>query len=344
MKKYFVYELKKSLFVMFAITIIATAVFSILLISEVDDLAGGYNYNFFDLGLVVAGGGAMSVFVPIWKLAYKMKKRSVDLYYSMPLSHTRILAVKFLVGLIVLFASFTMAYWIGTLIAMATASKYLKLLNCVNFVTLYLSMIIPMAVIYALTAFIFTRANRFIDGVVFVAMTGMALGAIADCITSVMMMNEAWYDTLYEYFFDSTYFTPFGSLALIGQYFAGNMFKSNSSTVTLDAIEWVGIALITALGIAAAVGLFFAERKVKAENCEQISDSYFGYKVMIPLYAFVFAISAARLSFVLVALVAAAAYGLSVLYKRTPKIGWVFAGIVDGAFLAGVIVSVIASA
>ena len=43
MKKYFVYELKKSLFVMFAITIIATAVFSILLISEVDDLAGGYN-------------------------------------------------------------------------------------------------------------------------------------------------------------------------------------------------------------------------------------------------------------------------------------------------------------
>lgn len=343
MKKYFVYELKKSLFVMFAIMIIATAVLAISLISEMGDI-DGFHFNYISFGSVAFVGGATSVFVPIWKFAYKMKKRSVDLYYSMPLSHVRILAVKFLVGLIVLFASFTIAFWISSLIAMATVSEYLKFLNCVNFVILYLALIVPMAVIYALTAFIFTRANRFIDGVVFVIMTGMSLGAIADCITSLMVMNEVWYDTHYEYMFNSSFFTPFGSLALIAYHFSGNMWKSMVMRITTDAVEWAGMALITALGIAAGIGLFFAEKKVKAENCEQISESYFGYKVIIPLYAFAFAISSARLSFVLVALVAAAAYGLSVLYKRTTKIGWKFAGIVGGAFLAGVMVSVIVSA
>ncbi|MDE5593071.1 MAG: hypothetical protein K2I75_03970 [Clostridiales bacterium] len=114
------------------------------------------------------------------------------------------------------------------------------------------------------------------------------------------------------------------------------MLKNKPRTIDVTAIDWIGIILIAALGIAAGVGLFISERKAKAENCEQISESYFGYKVMIPLYAFSFAITFAPISYVLVALVAAAAYAVSVLYKRTPKIGWKFALIVGVVFLAGV--------
>ncbi|MDE7165012.1 MAG: hypothetical protein K2O04_06295 [Clostridiales bacterium] len=338
MKKYFVYELKKSLFVMCALAVIATAVYVISVITQVADMLD-FGYRHLNIAAIVVMGGVISVIVPIWKLSYLMKKRSVDLYYSMPLSHTRILAVKLLVGLVVLFASFTVAYWIGCFTAMGALSRTEQLKN-VSFIPLYFSLFVPMTIIYALTAFIFTRANRFIDGIMFVFMTGFSLGMIADVVIIFMRMAHVqFYDSNYHdyfYSFSSINFTPLGALNLISSYFSGNMFKNVSTTIGVTAFDWVGLSLVCALGVAAGVGLFFAQRKAKAENCEQISESFFGYKVMIPLYAFCFAITSARASYVLVALVAAAAYAVSVLYKRTPKIGWKFALIVGVAFLAGV--------
>ncbi|MDE5593009.1 MAG: hypothetical protein K2I75_03650, partial [Clostridiales bacterium] len=168
MKKYFVYELKKSMFVMCALAVIATAVYIISVISQIDDIDSAFRFSHYYISTIVTLGGAFSVLVPIWKLAYRMKKRSVDLYYSLPLSHTKILAVKLLVGLVVLFASFTVAFWIGSFTAMAALSKYefiYMYFKSVNFVLLYFSLLIPMAVIYVVTAFIFTRANRLIDGI-----------------------------------------------------------------------------------------------------------------------------------------------------------------------------------
>lgn len=323
MKKYFVYELKKSLFVMLALAVIATAVYVISVVTQVDSIIN-FNKRYFDISWIVACGVAVSVFVPVWKLRYLMKKRSVDLYYSLPLSHARILAVKFTVGLIVVFSSFTAAFWIGSFTAMATLGEYL---NCTIYIPFYFSLIIPIAVIYALTAFIFTRANRFIDGIMFVIMTGMSLGLVAEVIS--------YFTSASRFYIHSAYFTPFGALSLIVTYVTCNIFKNISGTAVVSTIDWVGLSLIVSLGVAAGIGLFFTERRAKAENCEQISESYFGYKVMIPLYAFSLALLSARGSYVLAALVAAAAYAVCVLYKRTPKVDWVFTLIVYIAFMAG---------
>lgn len=333
MKKYFVYELKKSLFVMCALAVIATVGYVISVVTQVADILDFGNHRF-SVSFIIEVGGAMSVIVPIWKLSYLMKKRSVDLYYSLPLSHARILVVKFIVGLIVLFASFTVAFWIGSFTAMAAISEYL---NSVQFIPLYFSLLIPMAVIYALTAFVFARANRFIDGIMFVLMTVMALGVVGNVVAVFIIMTGSLHDFYYVYYFHSLNFTPFGALDIISTYFRGSLIKDYIAIyLNITAIDWVGLCLVVALGVAAGLGLFFAERRAKAENCEQISESYFGYKVMIPLYAFCWALLTARISYVLTALIAAAAYAVSVLYKRTPKIGWKFALIVGVAFLAGV--------
>lgn len=336
MKKYFVYELKKSLFVMCALAVIATAVYVISVLTQMQNI-DNFGLHYLTLSWIVACGGAMSVFVPIWKLRYLMKKRSVDLYYAMPLSHARILAVKFLVGLIVLFSSFTAAFWIGSFTAMGALSKYI---NCAIFVPFYFSMLIPMAVIYALTSFIFTRAKRLIDGIMFVIMTGMSLGIFADNIPTFVRLCGG---DIYQYGFGASCFTPFGALSIIVIYVDCNILKSLSGMPVVSAFDWVGMSLVAVLGIAAGIGLFFAERRAKAEDCEQISESYFGYKVMIPLYAFSLALQSARISLVLTALIAAAAYAVSVLYKRTPKIGWIFAVIVGVAFIVGAVLGFCAS-
>lgn len=327
MKKYFVYELKKSLFVMFALTVIAAVIHVIMMMDDVEFVEHGYA-RFLSIGPIIAIGCVYSVIVPIWKMSYLMKKRSVDLYYSLPLSHTRILAVKFTVGLIVLFASFTLAFWIGSISMMVAVGEYLI---CSEFVLQYLSALIPMAAVYSLTAFLFTRANRFIDGAVFVVMTGMSLSAVVDVISLFVFNNAGVY-------ISSGCYAPYGVFTIISTYFQSNFIIGYSQELLLSTSDWVGISLVTALGVAACIGLFLSQRKAKAENCEQISDSYFGYRVTIPLYALCMAILSEG-SLMLLALIAAAAYAVCVLYKRTPRIGWQIAVIVGIAFLAGAIVA-----
>ncbi|MBD5132263.1 MAG: hypothetical protein HDT28_06750 [Clostridiales bacterium] len=329
MKKYFVYELKKSLFVTLALAVIATAVYLVSVLT--DTVKVDYKYFSVPVETILVLGGAMSVIIPIWKLGYLMKKRSVDLYYSLPLSHTRILAVKLLAGLIALFAPYTIAYWVGSIAALASVGKYI---NGVCFVSMYFASLIPMAIIYSLTAFLFTRANRFVDGVAFVIMTGMSLEMIMVVVLKVVTLYDKSYE-FFKYYFNSIYYTPFGSLILIWEYFS-KAIMNETVNIRINAVDIVGLALIAVLGLAAGIGLLFAEKRAKAENCEQISESFFGYKVMIPLYTFLLALLGSYDSFILAAVIAAAAYAASVLYKRTPKIGWKFAVIVGVAFIVGV--------
>ena len=307
----------------------------------------------FPLDSILIPAGVISVIVPIWKLSYRMKKRSVDLYYSLPLSHTRILVVKILVGLIAVFVPYTLAYWIGSFTAMGAITAYwkawalsigaplstaYKTLNNVTFLPLYFATLIPMLIIYFLTAFLFTRANRFVDGLAFVALAGLSLMMIIEVV------SEFTYES--SIFINSLYYTPMGPLVLVWEHFAINIFKSGLSENLLHGLtpepqDIVGLVLVAACAVAAGVGLFISERKVKAENSEQISNSYFGYKTMIPLYSFCLAFLAALDYYVLVALSAAAVFAASVLYKRTPKIGWKFAVVIGVAFIAGVACSFI---
>ncbi len=326
MKKYFVYELKKSLFVMCALAVIAAAVYVITVLSNAEYLLGGNAH--FPVEAITIVGGVLCVIVPVWKLSYRMKKRSVDLYYALPLSHTRILAVKFVVGLIAVFAPYTVAYWIGSFTAMAAAGKAL---SSVNFVPLYFATLIPMAITYVLTSFIFTRANRFIDGIAFIVLTGMSLAVVAEVVAAFVQSSSVY--------INSGFYTPFGGLTVVSEYYAYTLIKGMSVEMQFDAQDIVGLAVVAVCAAAAGIGLFLAEKRAKAENCEQISDSYFGFKVMIPLYTFSLALLGALDSYVLVALVAAASYAVSVLYRRTPKIGWKYAVVIAVAFIAGVALS-----
>ncbi len=322
MKKYFVYELKKSLFVMCALAVIAAAVYVITVLSSADFLLDGHSH--FPIEPIIIVGGAMCVIVPVWKLSYRMKKRSVDLYYSLPLSHTRILAVKLLVGLIVVFAPYTAAYWVGSFTAMAAVGK---VTSSVVFLPVYFATLIPMVIVYSLTAFIFTRANRLVDGIVFIVLTGMSLAIVVEVVSEFLAQSSIY--------INSQFYAPFGGLTVVAEYFSYELIKGVSMEMQLDAQDIAGLVLVALCAAAAGVGLFLSEKYVKAENCEQISDSLFGYRVMIPLYTFALALLGAIDSYVLVVLVAAASYAVSVLYKRTPKIGWKFAVVIAAAFIAG---------
>lgn len=326
MKRYFIYELKKSLYATAALAVCACAIFLPTLITDLSEAVQEHIYigsKHLNVPLLLTLGGIMALIVPMWKLSYRFKKRSVDMYFALPLTHTQILIVKLLTGLVSLFAAYTLTFALG---AISTALMVSDQIRGGYFILMYLSTVIPLIIIYSLTAFLFSRANRFIDGFAFVFMGGFALFA-------VILAIRAFFPDIVPFLY-----TPYAPLDVVGSYFQDKIIKNTDYVgrgVAFKANMGVGLALTTLLAIGSATYLILGEKYVKAENCEQISSSVFGYKTLLPLWTMVLSYLSSQ-TLLLVTIVAASAYAVAVLYKRSVKIGWKEAVIIAAACILGI--------
>lgn len=310
MKKYFLYELKKRSFVIGCITLIATVIYlTPIIVLEPD--ARIYFYNTF-LWLISSIGGLTAACLPLWLFDYKMTKRGLDLYYSLPLSHTKILLVRFLIGLIVLFSSYTVSYWLGAFVMMA---KFFSKIDAVWYLAQYFATLIPLYCIFALSSFVFTRANKFLDGIVFIFFWVFAAVLVAAVLDTIL------------YRLNFYYYFPFAPLDAATVHFQERLCKSAYLALdTQSSVNMIlGFTLTALLSAGATAGLFLLEKRTKAENAGQISESAFGYKVMIPLYSaclsYLSCSDMLGLSFLFLVMIAVCSFALTVLYKRTIKIG-----------------------
>lgn len=85
---------------------------------------------------------------------------------------------------------------------------------------------------------------------------------------------------------DTVKFLPFYSLIYYGSCFSDLILPSLLAVTSNIDFTWIIINLI--MGAIAAVLLWILIKKDQPERAEEISDSYFGYKVMNPLYTFIF--------------------------------------------------------
>lgn len=312
MKKYLIYELKNKLIYFCVIAGILFITYIVPLLLSFDS---SYVYSN-RIEYLTTFSAIIAFFMPVDMLKYRMKKRSTDLYYALPLSHKKILSVKYITGLIAIYAPYTVAFILGALISYA---KW-KLPSMVWFVPLYFASLIPLYIIYSFSSFIFSRANTSADGILFVI---MASGAFA----AVYTVLSLWFGfTNY-----SEFYTVASPLAGVSEYFTekltgnsyGNYISYYSSEGQANMIA--GYIIVTLVSIACSVGLFMFESRVKAENSGQISDSYFGYKTMIPLYTVCFTAMLGYLDltigFILWIVLAFFTFLVTTLYRRSFKIG-----------------------
>ena len=339
MKKYFVYELKKSLFGIGCIAIAAVVLYVIPVLS-----ASGSRYPTGLLAGISAIGGVIALGVPVWLLSYKMRRRSVDLYYALPLPRVKILSVRLLVGLIAVFAPYTLAYLLG---AIVSAVRFSGQLRGVIFLANYLASLIPILIIYAVSAFVFTRANSFFDGIVFLAFWGLIMLLFGALLTEFYIIGS---------YVNGEAFSPYGALNTSTRYFM-DVIQIPSGTqlppgvdypvgadFALDAEEIVGLVLCPLMGIGSGIGLFLLEPRSKAEQVGQISDSLFGYKSMLPAYTVLlmamFDLSYSMM-FVTVAVVIVLMFALTAIYRHTVKIGWKQAVVYGASILVGLMLGLI---
>ena len=353
MKKYFLYLLKKNLLPLLCLTLFCIVLY-VVPVSVQDysrwNLYGSshYYYNSPALyyGNISAALGLLSVFVPIYLFSYKMNRRSVDMYYSLPLNKTKILITNLLVGLFLLYVPYTFAYLWG----FVTVAARVKRLYLIYYLYLYLASLVPALIMYTVTAFIYTRANTIIDGILSVVGALFLLAMVWTAVES-MYYDYDWYPSgiSFEHFF------PFSPLISVTDVFGravidGKVAKwfvySNKSGLRKETGELINAVLWTLLATAAAVGLILTEKNCKAENCRQISNSIFCFKVQIPVYTALLTAAAwsTTENIPLLCAIAFGAFVVSVIYKRTIKIGWKFAVVLAACFLGGILFSIVSNA
>ncbi len=319
MKKYLLYEIKKNMFTVCCVTVIATLIYITPMLFD--------NYYSSYLWLISTIGGVLAFFIPVRAFNYRMKKRSVDLYYSLPLTHTKILFVHFLTGLIALYFIYTVAYWLGAITAIANVTQEIK---AIYYIPQYFASLLPIYFIYAISSFTFTRANSTGDGIMFAIFWFFVAFLIANVITIV------FYSFATDDFLFLLPFSPLDSVTTCFQ----RMLRNAQPYFSLSDI--LGSVYTVLLAAGSTAGLFLLENKTKAENAGQISDSLFGYKIMIHIYTLCLVWLAVWLrSYILTVFIIIAMFILTVAYKRTMKIGKIQAIIFAATVLAGILLGVI---
>ncbi len=335
MTKYFKHLIKKNIIPLVCFTIFLMLIYVLPILTEnyaYVEVANTSRYLHLDdliLALIF-----ISILVPIYIFSYKMNKRSVDMNFSLPITRRKILIAHFLVGLIIIYASYTIAYWAG-FVAIITK---IKGLYKIYYLYLYLATLFPTFIIYSVTAFIYTRANTIVDGVISV------IGALFLPYVVVLAVDRLclWG---YSSVIGEEQFLFIRPLMLIGEKFKWAIAGSNYD-VRIKGGELFAMIMWSLFAVASTVGLIAYEKYDKAENCGQISESLFCYKLQIPVYTALLISLAVYIlgDAVVICMIVFIAFVLSIIYKRTIKIGWKFAVVFASSVVIGILLSVISTA
>ena len=315
MKKYFLYELKKHIWTL----VILTAVCALPYIVELATLRMLYTYNYEGAERIVLRSPQLSyVFVELLILlfvvpaivySFKMSKRGVDGHYSLPLKREKLYLVATMVGLILVLVPFTISYWGGFFtLLFRKGNPY----HMGYYIPAYLGGLFFAVLLFGINAFIYTRANRVVDGIVF-------MGAYAFIgFLAINFLDYAFDVSLSSWKIEECFIFSGSMFAFVNRmtdYILGN--KLGESL----AAWWFG--LTAAAGVLCYVLFYFAIRFEKGENAEENSTSWFGYKTLIPVYILLCLGGGAGEEIIGLALVAVGGVVATIVYKRKFKLKFI---------------------
>ena len=227
---------------------------------------------------------------PVLQFSYRMKQRSVDLWYSLPITRKQLVLVRTLAGLLLVFVPFTIAYWPGVAIVAMRCNELASSVRgfhfqYIHYLSCFAQMLLLGTCLFGVNAFLFTRGNSMFDGIFFI------LGWAILVPLFVVVLND---DFAFDFYWQGasgrqtwvnsslffTYFFTYSPVAWTGASFeklitVGAFFDNEFHfmvTSILGVLE----------GAAAYLALFLLADKDKSENVGQISSSRMGYKVLLP--------------------------------------------------------------
>lgn len=212
--------------------------------------------------------------IPVMEFSFFKKRINLDCAYSLPISRRAMGAVHYITGLIMLLGAYTASYLTNFVLLLSRGPGHFDFLPMIPhyFLTALLGFCM-----YSVMVFVFNEANTKGDGIwfmvlytfIFYLITG-ALLAVTDSSVDHIFVTVPWgvIDKL-----KNSYELAIENISVKESFFW------QSPMCIAFFIFWV------VAGIASTAGLLTTFGKRRMERTEEISDSYFGYRVLIPTYA-----------------------------------------------------------
>lgn len=306
-------------------TLIMTAIAVLITHLAVTDgiLYGDAKYNQTNLYVLATILCVLSSIVPMLELSDLKKRRSLDTFFSMPIGRGKLALTHWISGWLQVWFVYSVAYlWLCVILNTQTDCFDLSHLLPYYFISLLLG-----TVIYSFFLFLFGEGNTALDGFFFCVLGIFVFTIIFAFVYRINSMIERNTASEIEVFsIDPGWgilYAPINNLTVIFQRMihVNQRLTSSVSSYYDRLLNNFGLYFVfwIVIGILSTVGYFVRFQRVRAEQIEDISSSWFGYRTMIPIYGYTALLYIGMDDFlgvyILIAMLAA-----YVLYRRSFKI------------------------
>lgn len=214
--------------------------------------------------------------LPLMEFSFFKRRRNLDCAYALPISRRAMGVVHYLTGAITLIGTFTLSYLLNFILLLTRGVGYFDFPPMI--VHYCLCVLLGLA-LYSVMVFVFNEANTTGDGIWFMLLWTFVLPLV------LFAIEEVAGD--FRVFTAESCAMPWGvidSLTTTYQYIVEiDDIEYAKFWQTGECIFWLTFWIVA--GAAAAVGSFLTFGKRRMEKTEEVSDSFFGFRVLIPVYA-----------------------------------------------------------
>ena len=289
--------------------------------------------------------------LPITEFSFFKKRRNLDCIYGLPITRREMGVVHYLTGLICLIVPYTCAYLLNFLLML----RYPEGFCYPPVLGYYLLSVLLGICAYSVNVFVFNQANSTGDGIwfmIFWTFIFLAVSSAWNFITEMLILGDIeWGDAEYEKLeelWSQKWEIPYSEMAIswstiseIQTIYRNVIEKSTEAYLAgIWGEPWRVIWMVfwIVLGVASIFGHIFTFGKRKTEKTEEVSDSWFGFKVMIPLYAVIGIFTWLGLSTIFTMIVSFVGY---LIYRKgfhLKKSDWIVLGVM---FVVCILLSII---
>ena len=219
----------------------------------------------------------LAYIVPVLEFSFFKKRINLNCAYSMPIARRAMGAVHYLTGAITVTLPFTLSYLLNFILVLTRGVQHY---NLTPMIAHYFLCIILGLAMYSFMVFAFNEANSVGDGIWFMFLwTFVAIFAVLAPYRFINLMN----------YFDIPPFPWWVISELTTSYKRLIELTVPVYSYVHDFLQSPGCAfwIVTwiLIGIASGIRFFLSFGKGRMEKTEEISDSFLGYRVLIPYFA-----------------------------------------------------------
>ncbi len=262
------------------------------------------------INLFVVCASILAAIIPMFEFSFKMRKVGIDEYYAFPIKREKLYLTKLIVGFLELLIPMTV-FFLYTLLDILLSKHLFDLSQYLIFYLLFIPTIFG---VYAINSFIYAKCNTIYDGIINVFLIQFVFVFIAYIIFELFFKTN-----------NSSYFFIYSPMTRLAVYYNNLMNKETLTDYILkqNLLTIISGILFFVLGIVSVVLLLFLQKYEKGENSMDISNSWFSYKSIIPIYivyGLVMCLNTGIEGIILIILVIIAAYIAYAIYRRNFKI------------------------